>query len=82
MHPAYLDAQQLPHRPKDLDVLWRERFESINDIERHLARNGTLILKFWLNVSRDEQRERLLARLDEPEKNWKFDAGDLDTRER
>jgi PPK2 family polyphosphate:nucleotide phosphotransferase len=82
VHPAYLDAQQLPHRPKDLDALWRERFESINDIERHLARNGTLILKFWLNVSREEQRERLLARLDEPEKNWKFDAGDLDSRAR
>ncbi|MFC4249937.1 PPK2 family polyphosphate kinase [Sinimarinibacterium flocculans] len=82
VHPGYLDAQRLPRRPADDATLWRERFESINDIERHLARNGTLILKFWLNVSRGEQRERLLARLDEPEKNWKFDAGDLDTRAR
>jgi PPK2 family polyphosphate:nucleotide phosphotransferase len=79
-HPEYLDRQRLPWRPGKLDALWRERFESIADIERHLARNGTLVLKFWLNVSREEQRQRLLARLDEPQKNWKFDAGDLHSR--
>ncbi len=81
-HPEHLDHQRLPWRPERLEALWHERFESIADIERHLARNGTLVLKFWLNVSREEQRERLLARLDEPEKNWKFDAGDLKSRSR
>jgi PPK2 family polyphosphate:nucleotide phosphotransferase len=81
-HPEYLGRQRLPWTPEKRDALWRERFESIADIERHLARNGTLVLKFWLNVSRAEQRERLLARLDEPQKNWKFDAGDLQTRAR
>ncbi len=81
VHPEYLDQQRLPRRPKSLDELWRERYESIVDFEHHLARNGTLILKFWLHVSADEQRERLLARLDEPNKNWKFDANDLGARE-
>jgi PPK2 family polyphosphate:nucleotide phosphotransferase len=81
-HPEYLQHQRLPWTPEQPDALWRERFESIADVERHLARNGTLVLKFWLNVSREEQRERLLARLDEPEKNWKFDAGDLQSRAR
>jgi polyphosphate kinase 2 (PPK2 family) len=60
--------------------LWRERYASIRDHERHLARNGTIILKFWLNVSRDEQRKRFLARIDEPDKNWKFSPTDLQER--
>ena len=77
VHPEYLGGQHLPHMPKSLDALWQERYESIRDHEKHLARNGTLILKFWLNVSRQEQRERFLARLDEPGKNWKFTAGDV-----
>lgn len=81
VHPEYLDRQRLPRTPKALAALWRERYESINEFEQHLARNGTLVLKFWLNVSRDEQRERLLARLDEADKNWKFDAFDLAERE-
>lgn len=80
VHPEFLGAQQLPWRPDGDKKLWRERYESITDFERHLARNGTVILKFWLNVSREEQRQRLLARLDEPEKNWKFEAGDLAER--
>ena len=80
VHPEYLDAQNLPDRPP-LDELWEQRFESIRDHEKHLARNGTLVLKFWLNVSREEQRRRFLSRLDEPEKNWKFSAGDLRERE-
>lgn len=61
--------------------LWRHRFESIRDFEKHLARNGTVILKFFLNLSRDEQRRRFLARIDESDKNWKFQAGDLAERE-
>lgn len=81
VHPEFLDHQKLPDRPA-LDRIWQERYESIRDHERHLARNGTVILKFWLNVSLEEQRERFLARLDEPEKNWKFESGDLASRAR
>jgi polyphosphate kinase 2 (PPK2 family) len=60
--------------------VWRDRFESIRDFEKHLARNGTVVLKFFLNLSKDEQRRRLLSRIDEPDKHWKFDAGDLAER--
>ena len=80
VHPEYLEGQNLPDRRVDLDTLWQERLESIRDHELHLARNGTVILKFWLNVSRDEQRDRFLARIDEPEKNWKFSEGDVKER--
>ncbi len=76
VHPSILEHQRLPY-PIDLDAVWNERIESIRDQELHLARNGTVILKFWLNVSKDEQRRRFLARLDQPEKNWKFEQGDL-----
>ena len=79
VHPEYLGGQNLPPHGS-LDELWEERFESIRDHEKHLSHNGTLILKFWLNVSHDEQRERFLARLDEPEKNWKFSPGDVRER--
>ncbi len=80
VHPEYLQSQKLP----DLEVkdtFWEHRLESIADHEKHLARNGTLILKFWLNVSREEQRRRFLSRLDEPEKHWKFSKADIDERE-
>ena len=70
--------QSEPVEPPQLDELWQQRYDSIRDHEKHLARNGTVILKFWLNVSRDEQRKRFLARLEEPQKNWKFSAGDID----
>lgn len=80
VHPQFLDAQKLPRRPRSLEALWRERLESIADHEKHLARNGTVIVKFWLNVSREEQKARFLARLDEPEKNWKFNAADVAER--
>ncbi len=76
VHPEYLGGQKLPYRV-ELDELWQQRYESIRDHEKHLARNGTVVLKFWLNVSREEQRKRFLSRLDEPEKNWKFSAGDV-----
>jgi PPK2 family polyphosphate:nucleotide phosphotransferase len=79
VHPEYLDAQRLPHRP-NLDTLWPERYSSIIESERHLARNGTVILKFWLNVSRDEQKKRFLSRLNDPQKYWKFSGGDLKER--
>lgn len=80
VHPEYLQSQKLPFIPKKLDELWEQRYESIRDHEKHLARNGTVVLKFWLNVSREEQRERFLARLNEPEKNWKFESGDIRER--
>ena len=78
VHQEYLGGQNIPEL--DLERVWDQRFESIRDHELHLARNGTVILKFWLNVSKDEQRRRFLARLDQPEKNWKFSAGDLSER--
>lgn len=80
VHPEYLKPQFIA--PFDsLDTLWQERLESIADHEKHLAKNGTLILKFWLNVSRDEQKNRFLSRLDEPEKHWKFSASDIQERQ-
>ena len=80
VHPEFLKAQRIPELPKKLDRFWDERYESIRDHERHLARSGTVIVKFWLNVSKKEQRRRFLARLEEPEKNWKFNSGDVEER--
>lgn len=82
VNPQYLGAQRLPYGTDDLTQLWRERYESIRTFEQHLARNGTVILKFWLNVSKEEQRQRLIERIDEPESNWKFNADDLVQRAR
>lgn len=79
VHPEYLKYQQLP-ASLDLSNVWSERFESIRDMEQHMARNGTVVLKFWLNVSKEEQRNRFLSRLDEPHKNWKFSSGDVEER--
>lgn len=76
VHPKILGYQQLPD-PIDMDTIWDERLTSIRQQEEHLARNGTVILKFWLNVSRDEQKRRFLARIDDPSKNWKFEPGDV-----
>lgn len=80
VHPEILDSQKLPDYV-DRKTIWDDRYESIRNMERHLAMNGTTILKFWLNVSKDEQRKRFLARLDEPDKQWKFNAGDIKERE-
>jgi PPK2 family polyphosphate:nucleotide phosphotransferase len=81
VHQELLDNERLP---SDLVTknIWDERFESIIDFERHLARNGTVIRKFFLHVSKEEQRKRLLQRLKDPSKNWKFSARDVDERER
>ena len=76
VHPEYLGGQKLP-RTTPLETLWEERFDSIRDHEKHLARNGTRVVKFFLNVSRAEQHRRFVARIDDPEKNWKFSAGDV-----
>ncbi len=80
VHPEYLGAQRIDI-PSDLEQLWLQRFESIRQHEKHLADNGTVILKFWLNVSKDEQRNRFLSRLDETHKNWKFSIKDVEERQ-
>ena len=79
VHPEYLNGQKLPERI-DSKRIWKQRYESICEHEKHLARNGTVILKFWLNVSRAEQKQRFLARIDEPAKNWKFSSADVHER--
>jgi PPK2 family polyphosphate:nucleotide phosphotransferase len=83
VHPEILhSSQKLPAECfKDIGKLWKRRYESICDFEKHLWRNGTKVLKFFLNVSRDEQRQRFLDRIDEPEKNWKFSEGDVAERQ-
>jgi len=81
VHPEFLDTQRLPEGLVT-KAIWKERFEDVNAYERHLSRNGTLILKFFLHVSREQQRQRFLERLEEPAKNWKFSMVDLDARAR
>ncbi len=76
VHPKILASQRIPGE-LNLEVIWDERLHSIREHEEHLARNGTVILKFWLNVSRDEQKRRFLARLDNADKNWKFEPRDV-----
>ncbi|MGB5103732.1 MAG: polyphosphate kinase 2 family protein [Steroidobacteraceae bacterium] len=80
VHEEILARQKLPPRLVTKKI-WKHRYEDIRNFERYLARNGTLILKFFLNVSRDEQRRRFLERLDDPDKNWKFELGDVRERE-
>ena len=80
VHPEYLEGQRLPWTAQPNGEIWQQRFSSIREHELHLARNGTIILKFWLNVSREEQRRRFLARIEDPEKNWKFSAADVKER--
>ena len=79
VHPELLEQQKLPERLVGKDI-WQRRFDDIRAFERHLARNGTLVLKFFLNVSKDEQRKRFLERIDEPGKRWKFSMGDVEER--
>jgi PPK2 family polyphosphate:nucleotide phosphotransferase len=79
VHPEFLAKEKIPARLVTKNI-WRERFEDISAIERYLARNGTIILKFFLNVSKEEQRERFLERLEEPSKNWKFSMADIAER--
>lgn len=83
VHPEYILVQNIPGIDSldKIDVsFWKGRFRAINDFERQISENGTVILKFFLNVSKKEQKERFLARIDEPEKNWKFSAGDVKER--
>src|SRR5882762_7893848 len=80
VHPEILRAQNLPEDGVDGKKIWDQRFQSILDQEKHLHRNGTRIVKFFLHISREEQRKRFLSRLDDPQKNWKFAAADLNER--
>lgn len=80
VHPEILSAQKLPS-PADIDKkFWKQRYQSINDFESHLFRNGTHIIKFFLHVSKDEQRQRFLKRIEDANKNWKFSVGDMKER--
>ncbi|MFO0950545.1 MAG: polyphosphate kinase 2 family protein [Isosphaeraceae bacterium] len=79
VHPEILEAQRLPEGKRGKSF-WEARYEDINALERHLTRNGTVVLKFFLHVSKAEQKKRFLDRLDRPEKNWKFSAADLHER--
>lgn len=79
VHEALLERQQLPPEAKTKKI-WQERFEQINNFEKYLVENGIIVLKFFLNVSKDEQKKRFLERIDRPEKNWKFSESDAKER--
>jgi PPK2 family polyphosphate:nucleotide phosphotransferase len=79
VHPEWLEKQQLPPGKRD-QAFWQGRYDDINAFERHLVRNGTAILKIYLNVSKEEQKRRFLERLEDPKKHWKFSAGDVAER--
>jgi PPK2 family polyphosphate:nucleotide phosphotransferase len=80
VHPEFLEAQRLPPGERGKDF-WEDRYDDINAFERHLVRNGTIVLKFYLHVSKEKQKERFLERLEKPEKNWKFNAQDVAERQ-
>jgi PPK2 family polyphosphate:nucleotide phosphotransferase len=80
VHPEILRSQRLPDGLADEQTIWKGRYRSIVDLEKHLYRNGTRIIKFFLHLSEEEQRKRFLARIDEPEKNWKFSLADIEER--
>ena len=80
VHRGVAGAPEASRDAADAKDIWKERFKSIRAFERHLARNGTLVLKFFLHVSKEEQRKRLLDRLEEPAKRWKFSMGDVAER--
>ena len=80
VHREILRSEGLPDAPRHDKTLWHDRYRSIANLERHLYENGTRIIKFFLHLSKEEQRKRFLARIDEPEKNWKFSLGDIEER--
>jgi PPK2 family polyphosphate:nucleotide phosphotransferase len=80
VHPEVLQSEKLPEAALDGKSLWRERYRSIVDLENHLHRNGTRIIKFFLHLSKEEQRKRFLERIDAPEKNWKISLADIEER--
>src|SRR5688572_10721452 len=81
VHPEILRSQAVPEGQLDGETIWRHRYESILDHEKHLHRNGTKVVKFFLHISKEEQRKRFLQRIDDPDKNWKFNEADLKERE-
>jgi PPK2 family polyphosphate:nucleotide phosphotransferase len=80
VHREILTSEGLSRKPQHAKAIWYERYQSIQNLEKHLYLNGTRIIKFFLHLSKEEQRKRFLARIDEPEKNWKFNLGDLEER--
>ena len=80
VHPEILRSEGLPDAPHDDKTVWHDRYRSIVDLEKHLHGNGTRIVKFFLHLSKEEQRKRFLARIDEPDKNWKFSLADIEER--
>ena len=80
VHPEILSGQGLPDELVDQETIWEDRYSSIVNLEEHLNRNGTRIIKFFLHLSKEEQRKRFLKRIDEPEKNWKFSLADVEER--
>ena len=80
VHPEILRSEGLPDGPPGDKAVWRDRYRSITNLERHLHENGTRIVKFYLHLSKEEQRKRFLARIDKPEKNWKFSVADIEER--
>jgi PPK2 family polyphosphate:nucleotide phosphotransferase len=80
VHPEILQAQNIPVELLNKKTIWQERYRSIVGLERHLHRNGTRIIKFFLHLSKEEQRKRFLARIDDPDKNWKFSTADIEER--
>jgi len=80
VHPEILRGEGLPDAGGDPKSIWRDRYRSIVNLERHLDRNGTRIIKFFLHLSKEEQRKRFIDRIDRPEKNWKFSAADVEER--
>jgi PPK2 family polyphosphate:nucleotide phosphotransferase len=80
VHPEILRSEGLPDTSLDEAAVWHDRYRSIVDLERHLHANGTRIVKFYLHLSKNEQRKRFLARIDEPERNWKFSLADIEER--
>ena len=80
MHRNILSSEGLADAPKDDKKLWNDRYRSIANLENHLHENGTRVIKFFLHLSKDEQRKRFLARIDEPERNWKFSTADIEER--
>jgi PPK2 family polyphosphate:nucleotide phosphotransferase len=80
VHPEILRAEGLPDVPSKENTIWHDRYRSIVDLERHLHANGTRVIKFYLHLSKDEQRKRFLERIDDPEKNWKFSLADVEER--
>ena len=81
VHPELIANERIPHANPDKKSFWKGRYKGINQFERHLARSGTKVVKFFLHLSKEEQKQRFLARIDDPNKNWKFSANDLKERE-